>query len=188
MRPALAHLGIMTAILTLSGLAAAQTAATAAAQDATEAREAAAERLGVELESDAPMSISSDALEAVRDESGAEKIVFTHNVVVEQGSLRIYCDRLEALYPQGESGGRPDRITASGSVRITQPGREAHCAVATVDNRAGTALCVAKSGKVELRRGGDVIRADSVEFNLATGAVKAQGGVTIRVQPEVAAE
>jgi lipopolysaccharide export system protein LptA len=153
-----------------------------------EAGQAMVERLGVALDN-APMTISSDELEALVDEQGAERIVFSRNVIVQQGSLRIDCERLEALYPRGESAsGRPDTIRASGAVRITQPGREASCDEAVVDNRKQIVLCTAKSGKVALRRGEDVIQADSVEFNLVTGAVRARGGVTIQVQPQEVAE
>ncbi len=150
--------------------------------------EKAAERLGLDLSGGSPMSISSDELEAMPRDGGIEKVIFRRNVVVKQGPLRIDCDRLEAFYPSGQGGGRPDKITASGSVRITQPGREAHCDVATLNNRARTAVCRASSGKVQLRRGEDVIHADSIEFDLKTGAVRAKGGVTIQVAAEEAAE
>ena len=152
------------------------------------AEQEAAQRLGLDLSGGSPMSISSDELEALPRDGGVEKVIFRRNVVVKQGPLRIDCERLEAFYASGQGGGRPDKITASGSVRIRQPGREAHCDVATLDNRARTAVCSAASGKVQLRRGEDVIHADSIEFDLETGAVRATGGVTIQVASEEAAE
>ncbi len=157
-------------------------------ESGAEAETEAAQRLGLDLSGGSPMSISAEELEAMPRDGGVEKVIFRRNVVVEQGPLRIDCDRLEAFYPSGQGGGRPDKITASGSVRITQPGREAHCDVATLDNRARTAVCKARSGKVQLRRGEDVIHADSIEFDLKTGAVRATGGVTIQVAAEEAAK
>ena len=141
------------------------------------------ERLGVQLESGAPMKITSDELEALRDESGAERIIFTQNVHVVQGELEVFCDWLEAMYPE-TAGGQADRITARGSVRILQTGREAICTEAVFDNVKETAECTTEGGKSRLRRGEDTIRADRIYFDLRTGKFRASGRVEVEVRSE----
>ncbi len=141
------------------------------------------ERLGVQLDSGAPMKITSDELEALRDESGAERIIFTQNVHVEQGELEVFCDWLEAIYPE-TAGGQADRITARGSVRILQTGREAICTEAIFDNVKQTAECTTEGGKSRLRRGEDTIRADRIYFDLQTGKFRASGRVEVEVRSE----
>ncbi len=141
------------------------------------------ERLGVQLESGAPMTITADELEAVRDESGGERIIFTQNVHVEQGELEVFCDWLEALYPE-TAGGQADKITARGSVRILQSGREAICTEAIFDNVRQTAECTTERGKSRLRRGEDTILADRIFFDLRTGKFRASGGVEVQVRSE----
>ncbi len=141
------------------------------------------ERLGVQLESGVPMTITSDELEAMRDESGAERIIFTRNVHVEQGELEVFCDWLEAVYPNA-AGGQADRITARGSVRILQMGREAICTEAIFDNVKETAECTTDGGKARLRRGEDTILADRIHFDLRTGKFRASGGVEVQVRSE----
>jgi lipopolysaccharide transport protein LptA len=141
------------------------------------------ERLGVQLQSGTPMKITADELEAVRDESGAERIIFTQNVHVEQGELEVFCDWLEAMYPE-TAGGQADKITARGSVRILQMGREASCTEAIFDNVKETAQCTTEGGKSRLRRGEDTILADRIYFDLKTGKFRASGGVEVLVRSE----
>lgn len=140
----------------------------------------AVERMGVRLQSGTPMKIRSDELDAVREEDGAERIIFRQNVRVEQGDLRIYCDWLEALYLNG-AGGQADRVTARGKVRLLQAGSEASCSEAVFDNVRQTASCTTKGGKSRLRRGKDVIKADRIDFDLKTGRFRASGAVEVEM-------
>jgi lipopolysaccharide assembly outer membrane protein LptD (OstA) len=68
-------------------------------------------------DSDQPISIRADELEAVST-GGARHLIFTANVRVEQADVRIESDRLEAFYPKGEK--QPDRLVATGHVRLSQ--------------------------------------------------------------------
>ncbi len=149
--------------------------------------ESAAARLGIQIQSGGEMNIRSAELTAERDESGAERIVFEKNVVVDQGDLQITCDWLEAIYLDG-AGGQADRITARGSVRILQAGREALCTDAAFDNVEQTMECTARTGKARLTRGEHVIKADRIYFDLKTGKFRASGGVQIEVRSEGEAE
>lgn len=150
---------------------------------ADQAGEDAAARLGVQLQSGAPMKITSDELEFERAEEGGERVIFQHNVRVEQGDLLVYCDWLEALYLKG-AGGQADLVTARGSVRILQTGREAFCTEAVFDNVRQTAECTSQGGQVRLRRSEDVIIADRIHFDLKTGKFRATGAVRVEVRSE----
>jgi lipopolysaccharide export system protein LptA len=85
------------------------------------------------------------------------------------------------VYPQ-TAGGRPDKITARGSVVITQGSNQARCTEASVDNVACTAECKSEGAKATLRRGTDDVEADTIYFDLCKGTVKAVGSVQIRVR------
>lgn len=159
-------------------------AAPASGQESGESgADRAAKRLGVNLSGGEPMSIASESLEVVPAEAGgSEKVVFTTNVKVVQGDMSLYCDWLEAIYPEGTGQGRPDRITARGNVRIVQAGSEALCSEAVFDNTACRAECSREGGRALLRRGDDEIEADVISFDLCNGVVKAKGGAVVRVR------
>ena len=129
------------------------------------------------------MTIDSDELEVVRDDSGRERVVFRNRVRVVQGDLYLDCDWLEALYPKG-AGGRPTQIVARGSVRIRQRDSEVLCTQAVFEDKACTAVCTGSPGPAELRRGENVIKGDEIVFNLCTGHLKVRGGARVRVMPK----
>lgn len=147
-----------------------------------DAGEQAAQRLGLRVDEGQPIDISADELEALRDADGAERVIFTGNVRVVQGSLRITADRLEAVYPRG-AGGRPGRIEATQNVRIAQDGAEARCNDAVFEERVGRITCSAPDGAATLRRGGDVVRGDRIEFDLRKGVLKVRGRARVSIQP-----
>ena len=151
----------------------------------------AVDRLGLAMDTELPMTIRSDELEAAPDAAGRDRVIFQRNVHVEQGDMVLRCDWLEAIYPKrsgSNTGGRPDRITARGSVRIRQARNEARCSEAVFNNQACSAECTMKGGKAELRRGGDLIEADAIVFDLCKGVLKARGGVRIRTTSSAAGE
>ncbi len=148
----------------------------------SDAGEQAARRLGLRVDDGQPIDISSDELEALRDADGAERVIFRGNVRVVQGTLQITADRLEAVYPRG-AGGRPGRIEATQNVRIVQEGAQAECREAVFEERVGRIVCSAPGGNATLRRGGDVVRGDRIEFDLRKGVLKVRGRARVRIQP-----
>jgi lipopolysaccharide export system protein LptA len=150
--------------------------------------ETAAQRLGLVMDSGAPIEIRADELEALPDATGRDRVIFQHNVRVSQGDMVLHCNWLEALYPKRPEGsdtpvgGQPERITARGAVRIVQAGNEASCSEAVFDNQACSAECTASDGRATLRRGSDVIEADRIFFDLCQGVLKARGNVRIQAQ------
>jgi lipopolysaccharide export system protein LptA len=149
--------------------------------NAAPAQDSGAERLGLKFTRDQELIITSDEAEGVKSEGGRESVVFTKNVKARQGDMNLVCEWLEAIYPQAAAG-RPDKISAKGSVVIVQGTNEAHCSEAHIDNVACTAECRSEGSKATLHRGTDDVEADTIYFDLCKGTVKAVGSVQIRVR------
>ena len=149
------------------------------AEDAT--GEAAA-RFGLSLPAEAPTSIRSEELEAEQGPDGAERVVFRGAVVVEQGDLEVFCDRLEATYAK-DGKGSPERMVCTGQVRLVQGEREASCTEAIFESRKNLAVCRSTDGPAILRRGESVVEGKEIVFDLARSTVKVTGGAVVRVAP-----
>ena len=89
-----------------------------AAEEPKSAGEA-VDRLGLRFTPDAELVITADEAEGAKTEAGQESVVFSRHVRAIQGDMLLECDWLEAVYPKAAAG-RPDRITARGSVVMTQ--------------------------------------------------------------------
>jgi lipopolysaccharide transport protein LptA len=154
-----------------------------AAEAEKPARENAAQRLGLRVARDAPMSIQADELEALREPDGRERVVFQRAVTVSQGDLQIECDWLEAIYPQQQDGG-PERIVARGAVRIRQEGVEVTCAEAVFERQNDRAVCDGAAEPAVLRRGADVVQGRRIVFDLRQGKLSVSGGARVTVKPQ----
>jgi len=134
------------------------------------------------IDSDEPLEITSQELE-VQNHEGKRQLIFSTEVVVEQGDLRIESNRLEAFYPQGSS--QPERLVATGSVRLaqrTEQGeRRARCDEAVYTSTPETLVC---TGNAELEDGGDRLRGKTIEFDLEKETVKVRGGATLILAPK----
>jgi lipopolysaccharide transport protein LptA len=128
---------------------------------------------GISFDSDQPVSIRSDELEAV-EVDGTRRLLFTENVVVTQDDVTIRSNRLEAFYPAETS--QPDRLLASGRVRMKQGDREARCDEATYDRAKEMLVC---RGNAELREGEDCVTGQWIEFDTAAETVKVKGGAKV---------
>ncbi len=140
-----------------------------------------AERFGLVLSKGAPLTISSEELDLTRQEDGGERVVFRKQVDVVQGDLRIRCDWLEALYPQGTAG-PPSRITARGHVRIEQAETEVRCGEAVFENSVCKAVCTGIEQPAALRRGDNVIRGERILFDLCSGQLTVRGAARVQVR------
>jgi lipopolysaccharide export system protein LptA len=128
-------------------------------------------------DSNQPLSIRSDEMEAAQ-EQGRRRLVFTRNVRVEQGTMRMSSARLVALYPEGAS--QPDRLVADGSVRLLQGDRSARCRKATYDRRSERLTC---EGAAEFQDGENRLTGEVIEIDLATDRVRVRGGASVTIQP-----
>jgi lipopolysaccharide export system protein LptA len=130
------------------------------------------------FDSDQPLSIHADELEASQT-GGSRRLVFKKGVRVSQADLTLESARLEAFYP--EKASQPERLVASGGVRVAQGTREARCDQATYYRGDERMLCV---GNAELRDGEDRVAGEVIEFDLAAERVVVKGGASVLFHPE----
>jgi lipopolysaccharide export system protein LptA len=127
------------------------------------------------IKGDKPLSIRSDELEAIEVE-GRRRLLFTRNVNIEQGDLRVHSDKLEALYPPG--GNQPDKLIANGHVRVSQLDKTMICDAATYFQNEDRLVC---SGNAELRQGADRVKGKEIEIFVKQNRVKVKGGAVVNV-------
>lgn len=134
------------------------------------------------IKGDKPLSIRSDELEAIEVE-GRRRLLFTRNVNIEQGDLRVHSDRLEALYPPG--GSQPDKLVANGHVRVSQTDKTMLCDVATFYQTEDRLVC---TGNAELRQGADRVKGKEIEIFVKQNRVKVKGGAVVNVAADTSAK
>jgi len=127
------------------------------------------------IKGDQPLSIRSDELEAI-EEGGRRRLLFTRNVNIEQGDLRVHSDRLEALYPPG--GNQPDKLIANGHVKVVQRDKTMLCDAATYYQTQDRLVC---TGNAELQQGTDRVRGKEIEIFPKLNRVKVKGGAVVNV-------
>jgi len=157
-------------------------AAAAPAPAAEETRTAArpAPRAGIlEVDSDQPLSIQADELEAVEEADGRRRLVFNRRVKLDQGDLVVQSDRLEAHYaPQASE---PERLVAVGNVRVRQEARELSCARATYFPGRERLEC---TGNALLRDGANRVSGETIEILFGEDRILVKGGAVVNVVPD----
>lgn len=127
-----------------------------------------------------PLSIQSDEMEAVHGNDGTRRFLFRRNVRLLQGDMRVYARNMEAFYPSGTDGG-PNRMVATGAVRLRQSGRKAKCERATFYTRENRVVCEGRDA--ELVQGTDRVRGREIEFFLDTDRMIVRGGADVFLEP-----
>ena len=149
---------IIGAAALLSGLAAGQVAIGQEAGSALKGHD-----------TDAPVDVAADRIE-VQDR--ADRAIFTGNVEVRQGSLRLSTARLTVAY-SSQGGIEIDRIEATGGVLLRSPSETARSQFAIYDlNRR----IVTMIGGVTLNRGGSEVRGGRLVLDLDSGRAVMDGG------------
>lgn len=131
--------------------------------------------------SDAPIEIKADEAEIITRDGG-RKLIFQRNVWVRQANVILRCDHLEAIYQKGES--EPRELMAEGRVHIVQDNRHANCDKAIYLRESNSLTC---RGRAELVQGCDIVRGESIEFDLASDQAVVAGAASIVIQPEKSA-
>lgn len=134
------------------------------------------------IKGDKPLSIRSDELEAIEVE-GRRQLLFTRNVNIEQGDLRVHSDRLEAFYPPG--GNQPDKLVANGHVLVSQLDKSMVCDAATYYQTEDRLVC---TGNAELRQGSDRVKGKEIEIFVKQNRVKVKGGAIVNVAADSGAK
>lgn len=166
----LPRLSVLSALIGLLGLATLSTLAAPAA-----AQGMAVGFGGLRQDTAAPVEVTADTLQIDRATGGA---VFTGNVLVVQGDLRLSAERVEVDY--GNGGGGIRRVRASGNVLLVTPDDAAEAAAA--DYQVATGALV-MSGNVLLTQGAATIAGDRLTADLRNGTGQIEGRVKTVFQP-----
>ncbi len=144
---------------------------------------AAASAQGVQLggafaaDPSAPVEVTSDSL-SVDQAKGAA--VFTGNVTIGQGDLRVQAGEVEVRYDEATGG--IARLLATGGVTLATPEEAAEAQAADYDLGSGT---LTMTGEVLLTQGPSAISGDRLVVDLETGTARMEGNVrTILQRPE----
>jgi lipopolysaccharide export system protein LptA len=123
---------------------------------------------------DAPVEVTSETLSV--DQATGEA-VFTGNVVVVQGDLRLQAGAVEVRYD--EEGQAVQRLLATGGVTLVGPAEAAEAEEADYDLAAGT---LTMTGEVLLTQGPSAISADRMVVDIEAGTAQMEGNVRTVLQ------
>ncbi len=129
---------------------------------------------GLEADPDAPVEISAENL-AVDQENG--NAVFTGNVVIGQGNLRIAAARVEVEY--GAYGGDIETLRATGGVTFTTDETAAEAQEADYSLARDSIIM---TGDVLVTQGQSAISAARMTVDLTTGNAVMEGNVRTILQ------
>lgn len=133
----------------------------------------------LQVDTDQPLSIRADELEALEEPDGRRRLVFNRKVNVDQGGLQVQSDRLEALYAADAT--QPDRLVAIGNVRVRQKTRELSCARATYFPARERLEC---TGNAQLRDGANRVTGETIEILFGEDRIRVKGGAVVNVAPQ----
>jgi lipopolysaccharide export system protein LptA len=131
---------------------------------------------GIKGDTKAPVEVTADEL-AVNQTTGLA--VFSGNVLIGQGAMRLQAARVEVEYGAGDQS-KIDRLHATGGVTLVSENEAAEAAEAVYDVAKGT---VALIGDVLLTQGENVMSGQRLDVDLATGTGQMQGRVHTILQP-----
>lgn len=130
---------------------------------------------GLKHDSSLPVEMTSDQL---RVEQSTGKAVFSGNVVIGQGTMRLTAGSVEVVYDQ--TGKTIARLVASGGVMLTNAGEAAEAQQAEYDLKAGQVIL---SGDVILTQSNSALSGDRMVIDLNTGTGRIDGRVKTILNP-----
>lgn len=125
---------------------------------------------GLQQDTSEPVEVTSDNLEV---DQNAGEALFTGDVLVVQGEMKLTAPSLRVEYSQGEEG-RIERAHATGGVTIVNPTEAAESDEAVYTVGSGSILM---TGDVLLTQGQTTLSGDRATFDLETGQGQMQGRV-----------
>ncbi len=132
---------------------------------------------GMQQDRSAPVEVSADNL-AVNQADGSA--VFTGNVVIGQGAMRLAAERVTVIYGEGGQD-RIKALQAEGSVTLVSGDDAAEAGSADYDVETGV---VVLTGDVVLTQGRNVLTGDRVRVDIGAGTAQVDGRVRSVLQPE----
>ncbi|SEW42337.1 lipopolysaccharide export system protein LptA [Cognatiyoonia koreensis] len=124
---------------------------------------------GISADPSAPVEVAADSLTVDQDTGTA---IFTGNVRIGQGDLRLSAASVEVVY--GAETGEITRLKASGGVTFATATEAAEAQSADYDIAGGTLVL---TGDVLLSQGASAITAEQMTVNLTTGNAQMSGRV-----------
>lgn len=123
-----------------------------------------------------PVEVTADTLDV--DQVSGEA-VFTGNVLIGQGEMRLTAPRVLVVYSENTSG--IERMEATGGVTLVSgpDAAEAERADYTIDSGV-----IVMSGNVLLTQGANALTADRMTVNLTDGSAQMVGRVKTILQPD----
>ncbi len=134
---------------------------------------------GGRYDDNAPISIKADQLESL-SEGDSRKFVFRGNVRAVQDDLIVTSRKMVAFYPPGRSS--PDRMIATGRVRLEQEDRVAYCKQAIFFRADQRVECTGTLARLE--QGCDEVRGETIIFHLDTEVMNVEGAADVRIRPD----
>lgn len=131
---------------------------------------------GMRADTSAPVEVAADNLSVNQTDGTA---VFTGNVVIGQGEMRLSAAEVHVDYAEGGQN-RIRALRASGNVTLVSGPDAAEAQEAVYDVEAGEVTLI---GDVVLSQGANVLSGDRLVVDLATGAAQVQGRVRSILQP-----
>jgi lipopolysaccharide export system protein LptA len=128
---------------------------------------------GLEHDASLPVEITSDRLDL---DQAAGTAVFTGQVKVGQGTLRLAADRVEVFYDAASAGptGKVQRMVATGNVTLANGTEAAEADHAVYEVAAGT---IAMDGNVLLTQGQNALSSERLDIDLNKGTGRLEGRV-----------
>lgn len=131
---------------------------------------------GMRADITAPVEVAADSLSVNQADGSA---VFTGNVVIGQGEMRLSADSVTVVYGAGGQS-RIRSLEATGNVTLVSGPDAAEAQAASYDVETGN---VTLTGDVVLTQGQNVLTGDRMEVNLGSGTAQVQGRVRSVLQP-----
>ncbi|WP_207100051.1 lipopolysaccharide transport periplasmic protein LptA [Paracoccus shandongensis] len=131
---------------------------------------------GMRADVSAPVEVAADSLSVNQADGSA---VFTGNVVIGQGEMRLSADTVTVIYAEGGQS-RIRSLDAKGNVTLVSGPDAAEAQAATYDVETGN---VTLTGDVVLTQGQNVLTGDTMQVNLGSGTAQVQGRVRSVLQP-----
>jgi lipopolysaccharide export system protein LptA len=124
---------------------------------------------GLTADPGAPVEVTADSLTVDQDSRSA---VFTGNVVIGQGAMRIAAQSVQVFYD--DATGDIARLVAEGQVTFVTGSEAAEASRAIYDLTSGT---LTLSGEVLLTQGASALAAETMVVNLNDGTARMEGRV-----------
>ncbi|MCI5112798.1 MAG: LptA/OstA family protein [Marivita sp.] len=123
----------------------------------------------VQQDTSLPVEVSADTLSVSQNDGSA---LFTGNVIIGQGEMRLSAPRVLVFYTENQSG--VERLEATGGVTLVNGEQAAEADTAEYEVNRGTIRMV---GNVLLTQGANTLVSDSMDVDLEAGTALMNGRV-----------